>query len=81
MLPVSRGLYILQGEDNCMFGSLFPTLEAIIKKVVTLKPDLSLMTVGLAGCIKDAIRTRFQKVFNDNNAIIAAITVPKFKLK
>ena len=79
--PVSRSLDILQGEDNCFFGSLLPTLEAIIKKVVTLKPDLSSMTVGLAGCIEDTIRTRFQKVFNDDNAIIAAITVPKFKLK
>ena len=79
--PVSRGLDILQGEDNCFFGSLLPTLEAIIKKVVALKPDLSSMTVGLAGCVADAIRTRFQKVFNDDNAIIAAITVPKFKLK
>ena len=78
--PVSRGLDVLQGEDNCFFGSLLPTLEAIIKKVV-LKPDLSSMTVGLAGCVEDAIRTRFQKVFNDDNAIIAAITVPKFKLK
>ena len=79
--PVSRGLDILQGEDNCFFGSLLPTLEAIIKKVVALKPDLSSMTVGLAGCVEDAIRIRFQKVFNDDNAIIAAITVPKFKLK
>ena len=79
--PVSRGLDILQGEDNCFFGSLLPTLEAIIKKVVTLKPDLSSMTVRLAGCIEDAIRTRFQKVFNDDDAIIVAITVPKFKLK
>ena len=79
--PVSRGLDILQGEDNCFFGSLLPTLEAIIKKVVTLKSDLSSMTVGLAGCIEDAIRIRFQKVFNDDNVIIVAITVPKFKLK
>jgi len=38
--PLSRGLDILQGEDNCFFGSLSPTLEAIIKKVVTLKPGL-----------------------------------------
>ena len=79
--PVSRGLDVLQGEDNCFFGSLLPTLEAIIKKVVALKVDLSAMTVGLAGAVEDAIRARFQKVFNDNNAIIAAITVPKFKLK
>ena len=79
--PVSSSLDILQGEDNCFFGSLLPTLEAIIKKVVALKVNLSAMTIGLAGAVEDAIRARFQKVFNDNNAIIAAITVPKFKLK
>ena len=79
--PVSRGLDVLQGEDNCFFGSLLPTLEAIIKKVVVLKVDLSAMTVGIAGAVEDTIRARFHKVFNDNNAVIAAITVPKFKLK
>jgi len=71
----------LQGEDNCFFGSLLPTLEAIIKKVVALKVDLSSMTIGLAGAVEDPIRARFQKVFNDNNVIIAAIIEPKFKLK
>ena len=31
--PLSRGLDILQGEDNCFFGTLLPILESIIKKV------------------------------------------------
>ena len=79
--PLSRGLDILQGEDNCFFGTVLPTLEAIIKKVVALRPDLSSMTIGLAGAVEDAIRDRFQKVFQNDNAIIAAITLPKFKLK
>lgn len=79
--PLSRGLDILQGEDNCFFGTLLPTLETIIKKVVALRPDLSSMTIGLTGAVEDAIRDRFQKVFHDDKAIIAAITVPKFKLK
>ena len=39
--------------------------------------DLSSMTIGLAGAIEDAIRYHFQKVLNDNDAIIVAITVPK----
>ena len=55
-----------------------PTLEAIIQKVIALKVDLSSMTIDLAGAVEDAIRACF---FNDNNAIIAAITVPKLKLK
>ena len=79
--PLSKGLDILQGEDNCFFGTLLPTLETIIKKVVALQPDLSSMTIGLTGAVEDAIRDRFWKVFHDDKAIIAAITVPKFKLK
>ena len=48
--PLSRGLDILQGEDNCFFGTLLPMLETIIKKVVALQPDLSSMRpVGLLG--------------------------------
>ena len=34
--PLPKGLDILQGEDNCIFGTLLPTLETIIKKVVAL---------------------------------------------
>ena len=78
---LSKGLDILQEEDNCFFGTLLPTLETIIKKVVALQPNLSSMTIGLTGAIEDAIRDHFHKVFHDDKAIIAAITMPKFKLK
>ena len=30
--PLARGLDILQGKDNCFYGTLLPTLETIIKK-------------------------------------------------
>jgi len=39
------------------------------------------MTIGLAVAVEDDIRTHIQKVLTDDDAIIAAITVPKFKLK
>ena len=39
--PFARGLDILQGEDNCFFGTLLPALETIIKKVKAVKPSLS----------------------------------------
>ena len=39
------------------------------------------MTIRLAGAIENAIRDRFQNIFNDDKATIAAITVLKFKLK
>ena len=39
------------------------------------------MTCGLVRAIEDAIRYRFEKVFQNDGAILAAITLPKFKLK
>ena len=79
--PLARGLDILQGEDNCFYGTLLPTLETIIKKIKALIFQLSTATVGLVYTIESSIKHRFAKVFESNNAIIAAITLPKFKLK
>ena len=79
--PLSRGLDILQGEDNCYYGALLPTLATIIKKTKALKPDLSIMTTGLADAIESSIKKRFRKVFDSKDAVIAAVTSPKFKLK
>ena len=58
-------------------------LETVTKNVVTLHgADLSSMTIGLAGAIEDAIRHHFEKVFQNSNAILAAVTSPKLiKLK
>ena len=79
--PFARGLHILQGEDNCFFGTLLPTLETIIKKVKAVKPSLSSMTMGLVDCIENAIKHRFQRIFEHNDPILAAVVLPKFKLK
>ena len=49
--------------------------------MTALQPDLSSMTCGLAGAIKDSIRFRFEQVFQNDSAILAAVTSPKFKLK
>ena len=49
--PLARRLDILHGEDNCYFGTVLPTLETIIKKINTVKADLSSMTMGLVDCI------------------------------
>ena len=45
--PLTKGLDILQGEDNCYFGTLLPTLKAIIKKIKAVKPNLSSAAMGL----------------------------------
>ena len=57
--PLARSLEILQGEDNCFYGTLLPTLETVIKKLVAVKPNLSSMTIGLPDAIEEAIRHRF----------------------
>ena len=79
--PLARGLDILQGEDNCYFGTLLPTLETIIKKVKAVKAKLSSMTTGLVDCIENAIKRRFQTLFESIDPIMAAVVLPKFKLK
>ena len=54
--PLYRGLDILQGEYDCYYGTLLPTLEMICKKTKVLVSQLSTMTTGLAYAIDDAIK-------------------------
>ena len=79
--PLSTGLDILQGEDYCYYGTLFPTLETICKKTKASLPKLSAMTTGLVYAIESAIKERFANILDSKDAIIAAVTFPKFKLK
>ena len=79
--PLSRGLDILQGEDSCYYGTLLPTLATIIRKTKAALPQLSAMTTGLAQTVQNAIEKRFSHIFDSKDAIIAAVTSPKFKLK
>ena len=79
--PLSRGLDILEGEDNCFFGTLLPTSETIIKKITAMRPKLSSMTIGLVGLIENSLKRRFGCIFGSKDAIIAAISLPKFKLR
>jgi len=72
--PVSRGLDILQGEDSCFYGKLLPTLKTIVNKTIAKKSEL---LSAIVDYIDRAIRCRF----GDNlDAIVAAVSSPKFKL-
>jgi len=55
MKPVARTLNILQGEDNCFYGTLLPILNSIIKKTKALIPHLSSATVGMVDTIESSI--------------------------
>ena len=79
--PFARGLDILQGEDKCFYGTLLPTLETVLKKIRDIKANLSVMTTGLTFSIEEAIKHRFRSIFDSKEAILAAITLPKFKLR
>jgi len=48
LYPLVRGLDILQGEENCYYGTLLPTLVTILKKTKAIKTQLSTMTNGMA---------------------------------
>ena len=79
--PLSRGLDILQGEDNCFNGTLLPILVTIIKKIKDKESEFSAATVGLIDSIDSAIKRRFSQIFDSHDGIIAAVASPKFKLR
>ncbi|KAK7913602.1 hypothetical protein WMY93_013813 [Mugilogobius chulae] len=81
MKPLTVALDLLQGEDNCYYGCLLPTLEVLMSKISALKPGLSKMTAGLPDVLVKAIKTRFGPVLDSKEAKLAAVTLPKFKLR
>ena len=50
-------------------------------KAKNLILNLSIMTTGLAYALESSIKKRFSHVFDSKDAIIAALTLPKFRLK
>jgi len=50
-------------------------------KTKALIPHLSFAIVGKVNILENSIMQRFAKVFQSNDAIVAAITLPKFKLR
>lgn len=49
--PMTVALDILQGEENCYYGSLLPTLENLMSRTLALQNGLSRMTADLPGVI------------------------------
>lgn len=43
MKPLTVALDILQGEDNCFYGTLPPTLETLMSKTLELKDGLQIL--------------------------------------
>ena len=81
MKPFTVALDILQGEDTCFFGTLQPTLEVLMAKTLVMTQGLSQMTTGLPEVIVGAIKTRFAATIDSKDALLAAVSLPKFKLR
>ncbi|KAI2647786.1 E3 SUMO-protein ligase ZBED1 [Labeo rohita] len=79
MKPLTAALDILQGD--CPYGTLLPTLEVLMQKTLAVKDPLSRMTAGLPDAIVQAIQTHFASVLDDKDALLAAASCPKFKLR
>ncbi|CAG9832006.1 unnamed protein product [Diabrotica balteata] len=85
MKPLALTLDLLQGEENVSFGYLLPSLISLINKYEKLLAQTKLKYGGehLAKmCIK-SLNTRFANILNLEweDPIIAAVLLPKFKLK
>uniref|UniRef100_A0A8C1BFZ1 Uncharacterized protein n=2 Tax=Cyprinus carpio TaxID=7962 RepID=A0A8C1BFZ1_CYPCA len=78
--PLSTALDILQGEDHCYYGTILPTLEVLMSKTLALQSGLSAMTSGLPDAIVKAIQVRFSSVLDSKDALLAAATLPWFKI-
>lgn len=81
MKPFSVTLDILQGEETCFYGTLQPTLEVLMAKTLAMQNGLSQMTTGLPEIIVGAIKTRFATTIDSKDALLAAVSLPKFKLR
>ncbi|KAK0146323.1 hypothetical protein N1851_014370 [Merluccius polli] len=75
--PLTVALDILQGEDNCYYGTLLPTLEVLMAKTLEKKEGLT-VAMGLPDAIVQAIKTRFAAVLEK---MVAAASLPMFKLR
>ncbi|XP_014192605.1 uncharacterized protein LOC106633426 isoform X2 [Haplochromis burtoni] len=77
MRPLTVDLDILQGEDNTFYGILLPTLETLMFKTLELSTDLQILE-NLPEAV--VTKTRFSEVLESEDALLAAVTLPKFKL-
>uniref|UniRef100_A0A3Q4NB36 BED-type domain-containing protein n=1 Tax=Neolamprologus brichardi TaxID=32507 RepID=A0A3Q4NB36_NEOBR len=65
MKPLTVALDILQGEDHCFYGTLLPPWN-----FVQVRDDIFIF----------AVKTRFAHVLGSEDALLPAVTLPKFKL-
>lgn len=77
--PLAYSVNLLQGEKNCYFGYVIPTLLSLKAKLSEKLTKVQSSTHILLAIIK-AIDTRFAAVLASHEARMAASTIPKFRL-
>ncbi|XP_034556142.1 uncharacterized protein LOC117824687 [Notolabrus celidotus] len=80
MKPLTVALDILQGEDNCYYGTIIPTLKALMCKTLEMKNGLKIL-VRLPDVIVQAINSRFALVLKSEDTTLAAVTLQRFRLR
>ncbi|XP_019216869.2 uncharacterized protein LOC109202836 [Oreochromis niloticus] len=65
--PLTVALDILQGEENCYFGILLPTLEILMSRTLALQDELKL-TASLPDIIVKAIKVHFSSMMDNKEA-------------
>ena len=85
--PVCVGLDVLQGDKHVGFGYLLPTLTTMLGKLQMLLDrnpvtNANPLTIcePLVLALKAGIQQRFADVFTSDDAKLAAVVTPKFKL-
>lgn len=75
-------LAILQGEGAFLifYGALLLPRDVLEAKTLAIKHVPSQMTPGLPGTIVEAIKSLFAKTLDSKDVLLAAVTLPKFRL-
>lgn len=77
--PFAYSIHLLQGENNCYFGYIVPTILSRKAKLAVKLTQVQFSTHILSAVIK-ATDTRFGQVLASHEARMAASTIPKFRL-
>jgi hypothetical protein len=78
MKPIAQALNILQSENKMAMGYLLPTITMLREKLIT-KKSLAVACKPLIAALLDGLDQRFGEIYDDPQAIAAAIIHPKFK--
>ena len=78
MKPLAQALNILQSESNMFMGYLLPTI-CILRQKLMAKQATSTTCKPLVAALISGINERFNYLFDDSEAVAAAILHPKFR--